>query len=521
VRVAPKLWIGIAVLAVTFCACMSHGMSPVPSAGAGGLQAVQAMQAQGFARLDGSRSPRVPAYCKGYAAAKANANSKPQKVVFVDQNKALGAQLYFYLVTGFDKGAGGHQFLTAAGKLATFSAGVNAPAIPLACYPGSIGKAGKGLAFMLPPPTTALTSGNLYLVYATPLPNGGIPNPLPFKGNGPGAYAGPVTDWNSSFFIPQPYDYLEYTLPNGITDVTQVNKVGLPLELQQGTADIGFASGADYKALLTDITKLKPYWNRLAFGAVLNNKKVLGGILASQNGGVWGFPQDYFYNKKYTATTQASGYVGYVLAEYKKSPRPYTTKNLHDVPQKTYCASSDGTQNVFFYAVSSAAACSKPLKNPTYTMPIWNTLKGAGYADSGICGSAILAMPYGGPGPIFSDQTEFYLWKAMVIDFNRGEILSASVHPIGTWQTDFPPGKRLPFSGFYQDKVSSEYSKLVHTHMIDHLSYALAYDEPGGYGPTFTSDPAKVMTVTIHQIPTFSATTPTVLPTPLPCPPKP
>jgi hypothetical protein len=517
-RIAPKLWLGIAVLAMAFCACASHGGSPVPSTGAGGPAAFEAMRARGS---EGSRSPLVPAFCSGYAAAKANANSKPQKVTFVDKNASLGAQLYFYLVTGFDKGAGGHQYLTKGGTLATFQNGVSAPAIPLACFPGSIGANGKGLAFSLPPPTTALTSGNLYLVYATPLPNGGVPNPLPFKGTGTGSYAGPVTDWNSSYFIPQPYDYLEYTLPHGVTDVTQVNKVGLPLELQQGTADIGFASGAKYAALLTAITKLPPYWSKLAFSATLNKHPVLGGILASQNGGVWSFPQDYFYNGKYTSTTGPSGYVGYVLQQYKKSPRPYTTANLVDVPVKTYCASSDGTNNVLFYTVANAAACSKPLKNPTYTMPIWNTLKGAGYVDSGICGSAIFAMPYAGPGSIFADQTEFYLWKAMVIDFNRGVILSPDTHPIGSWKTDFPAGKRPPFKTFYTEKVGSEYAKLVHTYMIDNLSYALAYDEPGGYGPTFTSDPAKVLKVTIWQIPQYKGTIPKVLPTPLPCPPKP
>jgi Beta-1,3-glucanase len=522
VRIAPKLWMSMAALAVSLCACMSHGLGPVPysgsAAGASAPGAVAAMRNRGFAASVSSRAPN----CTGYAAAKANKNSAPQKVVFIDKNAALGAQVYFYLVTGFDQAAGGHQFLTKAGTLATFKAGLNAPAIPLACFPGSIGPNGKGLTFMLPPPTGALTSGNLYIVYATPMPNGGIPDPLPFKGNGPGAYAGPVTDWNSSFFIPLPFDYIEYTLPHGITDTTQVNKVGLPLQLQQGSANIGFANGAQYKALLDDILAQKPYWNKLAFSATVNNKKVLGGILASQNGGVWGFPQDYFYNKKYTSTTQPSGYVGYVLQQYKLKPRPYTTNNLHDVPMKTFCASSDGTQNVLFYAVAGPAACTKPLKNPpTYKMPIWNTLKGAGFADNGICASGIFAMPYGGPGAVFVDQTEFYLWKAMVIDFNRGVILSAAVHPIGSWQTDFPAGKKPAFKIFYTEEVNSQYARLVHTHMIGHNSYALAYDEPGGYGPTFTSDPKQVLKVTIWQIPPYAAARPTVLPTPLPCPPKP
>jgi hypothetical protein len=191
---------------------------------------------------------------------------------------------------------------------------------------------------------------------------------------------------------------------------------------------------------------------------------------------------------------------------------------LSDVPNQTFCAGSDGTANVLFYAVSSASACKDALKNPKYTMPIVNTLKGTGVLDSNICQSAIFAMPYGGPNSVLTDQTEFYLWKAMVIDFNRGVILSSSTHPIGTWQTDIPAGQRTPFGDFYTEAQYSQYSKFVHKTMIDHLSYALAYDEPGGYGPTFTSQPSQVMKVTIQEIPEYSAAIPKTVPTPLPCP---
>ena len=116
-RFASKLWIGTAALAASLGACTSHGLGPVPTVGSGGNAAFESMRASRFA---GSRSPHVPAYCNAYAAAKGNANSAPQRVTFVDKNAALGAQMYFYLVTGFDKGAGGHQYLTKAGTLATF-----------------------------------------------------------------------------------------------------------------------------------------------------------------------------------------------------------------------------------------------------------------------------------------------------------------------------------------------------------------------------------------------------------------
>ena len=509
-RVSSKVWLSFIVVAAALCACVSHG-SPVIPPGTN-LAAYRA------SAIRADDTPMLPAYCRTFLPAKGNANSAPQKVRFFDLNKALGAQLYLYLVTGADSGAGGHQFLNRAGKLVTFRKGVNAPAIPLNCFPGSIGANGQGKIFALPPPTTALTSGNLYLVYATPRPGGGIPDPLPFKGTDVGQYSAPATDWNSGAFVDAPYDYIEYTLPHGITDVTQVNKVGLPIRLQQGQADIGFVSGAQYKALLDNILADKPYWNKLAFSATVNNHKVLGGILATQNGGVWGFPQDYMYAAKYTKKPNPSGYVGFVLRQYKLNPRPYTTRFLTDVPLRVFCASSNGTTEVLFYQVPGPAACKRalPPKKLIYRMPIVKTLKGTGVLDSGICQSAIFAMPYAGPGGLFKDQTEFYLWKAMVIDFNRGTILSDLVHPVGTWQTD--PPKRPPFSLFYQEPVNSAYSHLVHKHMIGNLSYALAYDEPGGFGPTFTSEPSQWLRVTIQPIPAFAAPIPTVLPTPLPCP---
>ncbi len=465
-------------------------------------------------------SPPTPADCSTYHTPSPNSNSAPQKIAIQDGSDT-GAQIYLYVVTGAPPLGGTQtQYLATNGQLTNFTKSATAPPFPLACFTGSTG--GKGQSFELPPPTNANQSANLYIAYATPLPNGRVPNPLPFIGTKNGGYDGPSLDWTAklpggaSEYVSTPFDYVEYTLPNGITDVTQVDKVGLPIEVTQGTTSVGFASGSTYQRLLNAITAT-PYYKVLAVSGMLNNRSVLSRILSPPNGLVWGFPQDWWYNPTYTGATSSAaskGYVGYVLSQYQSTPRLYTLSGIAGY-SGNYCASSDGTSNVFFYSVGSTMTCAS-LGSPTYTMPIANTLEGDGVTSSGICYSAIFSMPYGGAGGPLTDETEFYLWKAMVIDIARGTVLSTSTHPVGGWNTS--PTTLPPFSDFYQEPINNTYAKLVHTYMIGNRSYALQYDEPGGYAPTFNSVPSKTLHITIHQIPTYSAAMPTTTPTPLPCP---
>lgn len=465
-------------------------------------------------------SPPTPADCQTYHTPSPNSNSAPQKISIVDDS-GTGAQIYLYVVTGAPPAGGTQtQYLATNGQLTNFVAKATAPPFPLACFPGSTG--GKGQSFELPPPTNANQSANLYIAYAPPLPKGGVPNPLPFVGTSNGGYDGPSLDWTAklpggaSEYVSTPFDYVEYTLPNGITDVTQVDKVGLPIELTQGTTSVGFASSSKYQSLLNAITAT-PYYRVLAVSGMLNNRSVLSRILSPPNGLIWGFPQDWWYNPTYTGATSSAaseGYVGYVLSQYQSTPRLYTLSGIAGYGGN-YCASSDGMSNVLFYSAGSAKACAA-LGSLAYTMPIANTLEGDGVTSSGICYGAIFSMPYGGAGGPLADETEFYLWKAMVIDFARGTVLSTSPHPVGGWNTS--PATLPPFSEFYEEPINNTYAKLVHTYMIGNRSYALQYDEPGGYAPTFNSVPSETLHITIHQIPTYNAPIPTTTPTPLPCP---
>jgi hypothetical protein len=460
----------------------------------------------------------VPAYCSAYSTPQPNANSSPQPVWITD-NSNTGARVVLYVITGAPPqppGSTQTQYLTPNGTLQNFTAGATAAPFPLECYPGSTHE-GNGLTFELPPPTNANQGASLYIAYATPPPGGGIANPLTFKGSGTGGgYAAPTLDWNTPSYVSTPWDFVEYTLPNGITDVTQIDKVGLPMQVTQGSNTIGFAPG-QYESLLSDILA-DPTYSTLAVSSQLNGRSVLSRILSPVNGENWGFPQDWWYNSTFNSGHAAlgKGYVGYVLQQYQASPRVYTLNGIAGF-SGNYCATFDGSSNVLFYSVGSATTCSG-LSGTPISMGIAQTLEGSNIPpDSyGVCPNAIFQMPYHAAGGPLSSETAFYLWKAMVIDFARGVALQTGTHPIGGWDTS--PSPPVPLSSFYLDPVFNQYAYLVHKHMIGNRSYTLQYDEPGGLAPTFTSDPSQPLKVTIWNIPAYSRPTPTAMATPLPCP---
>jgi hypothetical protein len=492
----------------------------------------------------------LPSYCSNYAPAVANANSAPQPVTFTDLS-GTGAKIYLYVVSGADgNGSNQHEYLAANGTMTNFTVNATAPPIPLDCFPGSTNP-GTGQTFMLPPPKVAQQSGNLYIAYATPLPSvGGVPsaippNPLTFIGASGGSFNGPGLDWSGRFpggqstYVATPWDYVEYTLPTGTTDITQVDKVGLPLQITQGGTTVGFQAG-QYQQLLSDITA-DPTYKVLAVSGQLNGRSLVARILSPQQAIDWGFPQDWWYNNTFSPAYNAGnkGYVGYVLSQYQTTPQLYTTPDTGQTCAETYNAKSDGLGNVVFTAVTSQSpVCGSGTSpgNATYTMPAYSSIEGSGgwYPFGSVCGSGIFSMPWGGPAPdgplpnVLSDWYEFYLWKAMVIDLSRGVALQPGPHPIGSWYTQLPlptgpppPPSVFPvaFSSLFLDPVYNKYAYLVHKYMYLNKSYALQYDEPGGLAPTFTSNTKQTLQITIQQIPTMaSVPIPTVQATPLACP---
>lgn len=451
----------------------------------------------------------TPSYCPSYLPSTA---AGAQPVLFTnDSDTGPNVQIYLYVT------AGTTQFLAANGTMQSFSSGSPAPALPLECFPGSL-NGGNGKTFALP----VVQAGRLWIALATPVPPGDSApaNPLPLLASGSG-FSQPAPGWSGP--NTPPWDIIEFSLPGGVTDVSQVNKVGLPLDVKQGGDEIGFGKG-QYETLLSQILAAGFPYSNLAVPTSVGSKSVLGAIFAPQEGGSLGFPQDWFYSSHSNTSpyaAQSDGYIGYVLSQYQQHPQVYEVlKSIGDkaiTADKIYCASADKTGDVLFYNVASPAPSPCPTSfsgPPSYTMPIYNTLEGtvtssgASQYNGSFCVTGVLSMPYASSatsGGTLADQYEFYLWKAMVIDLARGVALQTAhgPHPVGGWGTATPPP--LPFGDYYQDPVYNVYAKLVHENMLGNNTYAMPYDEPGGYAPTFNanSDPLQV---TIRHIPAYSAT---------------
>ena len=469
----------------------------------------------------------LPAYCANYSTPPPNSGiGSPQPVYFTDKS-GTGAQVYFYVLEGADAN-GQTRYLGTDGTIHPFTDGATAPPMPLECFPGSTHN-GNGKTFELPAPPTSGYGANLYIAYATPQPRDAEPpNPLPFTGVGTG-YSGPSLDWKSPNYANVPFEFVEYQLPNATLDVTQVDKVGLPLQVTQnsskyGNVTIGFASSAAYQNLLTSI-EADPSYKNLAVATVLRNKSVLARILAPQDAYNWGFPQDWWFNSNFNPSYSSNGlgYIGYVLQQYKTSPRFYTLNGIAGYGSASnYCVTSDGSSSIDVYAVSGPPCPGTFSGAPNYTLNVPKALEGDTLVGNNVCQSILFAMPWGSASAsngVLPDQNAFYVWKAMVLDLNRGLALSTSTHPVDGWAT--APSVLPPFSDFYPSPYpNNTYAKLVHSYMNGHKAYALPYDEPGGYAPTTTSDASAPLQLTVWNIPAYTRAVPTVVATPSPgCPP--
>ncbi|HET7815923.1 MAG TPA: hypothetical protein VFL13_16290, partial [Candidatus Baltobacteraceae bacterium] len=220
------------------------------------------------------------------------------------------------------------------------------------------------------------------------------------------------------------------------------------------------------------------------------------------------------------------------------------TPSTNDV----YCATSDGTGTFIFTEIGSAgtaaanpcAASPAPTPMPggnVFDMSAWSFVEGNPMQSnpgpaSGYCQTAIFNMAASGPGQLveipnagttgwFSD---FYLWKATMVDIARGMALQDVLHPASTWNTATGPA----FSSYFKDPVFDQWAYILHKDMYANKAYALQYDELGGLSTSFTPDVSgrTTLDITVQQIPTGgptalpspAATAPWPVPPPLPCP---
>jgi Beta-1,3-glucanase len=477
----------------------------------------------------------LPLYCSNYSSNSA-AGAIPLNIT---DDSGLGAVLIVYIQNG--------KWMDTSGS---FNSTTPYP-LPAACFSTTLGSSAQSKPLNIPQGA----SGRIYLAYATPDPSGSPPNPFN------GLNSAPNVDFADS---PYPWDFLEYTaIPgSGVIDTSQVDAVGLPLELSLtsgalphqtagscsaspssvvGVTECGFSS------IFTQMNAV-PQYNQLVITQNFNGKLINMRVVSPQSSfSFTSFQWNLFDLSAYAPTTSpctagntgTNGYLQCVLASYQSTPRIFTSK----VPGASgsgdwYCATSDGTANFIFTDVGATqpASCVGATPSPThqlsanpFQLPIttltygippakdtgnhaacqYNVLFGQPYGLAYVDNQQISATVNTGTGNLFSGTDAFAMWKAIVADLNYGTSLSSLNHPVG----QFVP---LQMSSFWQDPMYNTYSKIVHANFDRTYAYSLAYDDLYGWSTSLTLQSGNAINVRINHVDTASTTSAAPVPVPLP-----
>ena len=485
----------------------------------------------------------IPAYCSAYTPL----SGVPLNIT---DDSGLGAALIAYVTNGTN-------FMDQNGSFTQ----ATAYPLPAACFSTTVGSsvANKPLAI----PTGV--SGRIYFAYATPNPSPStVPNPMVgINSSGP----------NVGFAAhPFPWDKIEYgTVPGGVIDTTQVDALGLPIELsvtggalpqsrnrvaagrRQSTAPAPCTTPAPSAgivgvtscnfAAIFQVMSGVPQYNQLVVTQSFNGNLLDMQVVAPKDSVAFTSFQWNLFDltsglpaplPTFCPTSGANGYLGCVLASYNtplSQGRLFQTSGIgaSNVSGHNYCATSDGTANFQFTDVGTATSCTSATPNPSPAMsvnPINMPLQEFTYGVAPIppgqgCTQAILfSQPWGnaqvGSGQIFAAPDAFALWKDVSADLNRGTMLTTTqAHPIGLV---------APTLGiFFQDPIYNVYAQVVHTYFDNNLAYALAYDDLGNFESGVTWAQGDSFNVRINAVPSASSasTVPAAVPVPTPCNPLP
>lgn len=375
----------------------------------------------------------IPADCPAYTPA-----ANGVKLNITDDAAVAGAQLLVYIQNG-------KSFLSTDG---TFDSGVPV-GFPAPCYSTTVGSAGTQ-PLLVP----SGVGGRIYFVYA-PYTAGATAIPTPFAGGSISGPPGAGGGMRAAF----PWDVVEYgTTDKAIIDTTQVDALGLPLELAVGATPLPVTtpgalptpsgSGAMPAPCATSGTAPQIVGITTCnfvnvFNAMQNtanyNANVLAAsfpssgssalylrvISAGEAQGITAFPWDLFADPNYVPSPVPAicpsqrpyGYISCVLASYAQQPVLFTSlvpgagsigTGPDHVTGDYYCASSDGSQNFIFTNVGKRkpANCNAPLPSPdpaaspTITMNVYNFMYGVppliDNGNANTCKPAILLQqPWG------------------------------------------------------------------------------------------------------------------------------
>jgi hypothetical protein len=482
-------------------------------------------------------STPLPAYCSSYSLP-TPAGSVPLNVT---DDSGIGGVLLVYITNGTD-------FMDDNGNFDDNSANP----IAAACFPGS---SGATSTIDLP---ANVSGGRIYFAYGTPVPS--QPNTVPNPMSGV-SVSGPSFGYNQSAY---PYDKIEYgTQANALIDTTQVDALGLPLELSvtsslppesrrtramsvrlradamptpcatSAPSTVGVTS-CNYANIYSVLGGLAPYSRTIYVQKFNGNGPYDRQIVNPQNASPLGFPDNLFAMNKYAPETSSpctsvnwstatDGYLTCVMTSYKTTARLYESSEVAGVigtSGDNYCASSDGSTKFTFTDVGSAASCASPSPTPkpsstTIDMSVQEFTYGELTPNDGCTTNLLFGLPWGnaqvGASQIFTTPDGFAMWKALGVDLNRGVALATTTyHPVG--------GSSPTMSDFFKDPLENEYAYVIHYYFDQNLAYALAFDDSGNFESGVTWETGDPINVRINAIPTASSVLPAAAPTPYPVP---
>lgn len=494
----------------------------------------------------------APAYCTQYQSYTPSPSGALPVPLNITDDSGLSATLVVYVENAQTNPV---TYLTATGGWSTTPV-----SLPAGCFSTTTGSGVTGKPLNIPNPS----NGRIMFAYAPGTPNPSAataPNPLPSGvGTNPN-YASAMVPW----------DKIEYTIPGGVIDTTQVDFLGLPLELSltqplgrqsppascpsvpipapgSVPAVVGFSS-CGFLDAFNDI------YNNAAYQPLLISQPFAGSstpyalrVLSPGSSSFASFDWNTLISGQpapstlpcSSANTQSGGYLQCVLAYYQANPQVFTSNVGVGASGDWYCASSDGAANFIFTDVgktqpascpaaptASPASSSNPFKLPLSTLTYGQAPT---KDDAGCQYNNLFQQPYGlafvdnqvlggvptGTGNLFSNLDTFAMWKALAADLNYGQAVQPGVHPGGQYPLPSYPS----YSNFWKDPLWNYYAQVLHHYADGGYAYALAYDDFYKWSTSLTISTGQSINVRINYVPTVSnaLNSPTPIGNPASCP---
>jgi hypothetical protein len=359
------------------------------------------------------------------------------------------------------------EYLNASGGMTVFAQGNSATDMPLSsCFPGSVGKSGKGTKLIVP----ILSGGRLWIA---------LNDKLELEGTSAGGFIQPTGWTKGGPGYNVPWDFIEISSqdPGIFVDITRVDMLGLPLNLEvlpteysspwtevgenlskYGNLLTQFASDAPYDKLVTTVPNFTPKVPR-----IINPSHYSG------------FP-DVFNDTKY----YSGGYLNKVLSYYgnKNKNITYDTAYKGNYCQYSWTASADDNSFIFENGDEQTITYPGSLFSTEY---IFEDNPGTTY-QAGTC--------------------EYLLDKILLQDLNRGVAMTQN-HPV------------MNTSAFYpKNEIDNQYACILHNYSLHYATYAFAFDDADNQASAFANTAPSEIELTIGAMP---STLPTPKPSPKPC----